>query len=34
LWLVPRLGRNRDPIEIIPPQQIPKENCVLCRRPE
>src|SRR4051794_23501609 len=34
LWLVPRLGLNRYPIEIIPPQQIPKENCLLCRRPE
>src|SRR3954447_620865 len=34
LWLVRRLGLNRYPIEIIPPQQIPKENCVLCRRPE
>jgi hypothetical protein len=34
VWLVPRLGLNRYPIEVIPPQLIPKENCLLCRRPE
>jgi hypothetical protein len=34
LWLVPRLGLNRYPIQVIPPQQIPKENCILCRCPE
>jgi hypothetical protein len=31
-WLIPRLGLDRYPIEVIPPQQIPKRNCVLCRR--
>jgi len=33
-WLIPRLGLDRYPIEVIPPQQIPKRNCVLCRCPE
>jgi hypothetical protein len=26
LWLVPRLGLDRYPIELVPPQQIPKRN--------
>jgi hypothetical protein len=30
-WLIARLGLDRYPIEFIPPQQIPKENCFLCR---
>jgi hypothetical protein len=34
LWLVPRLGLDRHPIEVIPPQQIPKRNCHLCRCPD
>jgi hypothetical protein len=33
-WLVPRLGLDRYPIQVVPPQQIPKRNCVLCRIPE
>ena len=33
-WLIPRLGLDRYPIEIVPPQQIPMRGCVLCRRPE
>jgi hypothetical protein len=34
LWLVPRLGLDRYPIEVIAPQQIPKRGCVLCRCPD
>jgi hypothetical protein len=34
MWLVPRLGLDRYPIEVIPPQHIPKRNCFLCRCPE
>jgi len=33
-WLVPRLGLDRYSVEVIPPRQIPKENCFLCRIPE
>ena len=33
-WLVPRLGLDRYPIEVISPQQIPKRDCVLCRCPD
>jgi hypothetical protein len=33
-WLIPRLGLDRYPIEIVPPQRIPRRNCVLCRCPE
>ena len=33
-WLIPRLGLDRYPIEFVPPQQIPRRNCVLCRCPE
>lgn len=33
-WLIPRLGLDRYPIEVIPPQQIPRRNCVLCQCPE
>ena len=33
-WLIPRLGLDRYPIEVIPPQRIPKRNCVLCNCPE
>jgi hypothetical protein len=33
-WLIPRLGLNRYPIEVIPPQRIPRESCFLCRLPE
>jgi hypothetical protein len=32
-WLIPRVGLNRYPIEVIPPQQIPKDDCFLCRCP-
>lgn len=30
-WLIPRLGLDRYPIEVVLPQQIPKRNCLLCR---
>lgn len=33
-WLIPRMGLDRYPIQVVAPQQIPKRNCVLCRRPE
>jgi hypothetical protein len=33
-WLIPRLGLDRYPIEVVPPQQIPKRGCVLCRCPD
>ncbi len=33
-WLIPRLGLDRYPIEFVPPQQIPRRNCVLCRCPD
>jgi hypothetical protein len=33
-WLIPRLGLDRDPIEVVPAQQIPKRNCFFCRCPE
>ncbi len=33
-WLVPRLGLDRYPIEVVSPQQIPRRNCFLCRCPE
>jgi hypothetical protein len=33
-WLVPRLGLDRYPIEVVPPQQIPKHGCFLCRLPD
>jgi hypothetical protein len=33
-WLVPRLGLDRYPIEVVPPQQIPKRGCGLCRCPD
>jgi ABC-type uncharacterized transport system fused permease/ATPase subunit len=34
LWLVPRLGLDRYSIEVVPPQEIPKWKCVLCRCPD
>jgi hypothetical protein len=33
-WLIPRLGLEHYPIEVVPPQLIPKRSCVLCRCPE
>jgi hypothetical protein len=33
-WLIPRLGLHCYPITVIPPQRIPKRNCVLCLIPE
>lgn len=33
-WLIAHLGLDRYPIDVIPPQQIPKQGCVLCRCPE
>lgn len=33
-WIVPRLGLDRYPIEVVSPQQLPKRTCVLCRCPD
>ncbi len=33
-WLIPRLGLDRYPIELVLPEQIPKRNCFLCRCPD
>ena len=33
-WLVPGLGLDRYPIEVVSPQQMPKRNCFLCRCPD
>jgi hypothetical protein len=33
-WLIARLGLDHCPIEVIPPQQIPKRSCLLCRCPD
>jgi hypothetical protein len=33
-WLIPRMGLDRYPIEFVPPQQIPKRTCFLCRHPD
>jgi hypothetical protein len=33
-WLIPRLGLDRYGIEFIPPQQIPRRNCVFCVLPD
>ena len=33
-WLIPRLGLDRYPIEVVPPGRIPKRGCVLCRCPD
>jgi hypothetical protein len=33
-WLIPRLGLDRYPIDFVPPQQIPKRSCFLCRCPD
>jgi hypothetical protein len=33
-WLIPRLGLDCYPIDVIPPQRIPTRNCVLCLIPE
>jgi hypothetical protein len=33
-WLIPRLGLDRYPIEVVAPRQIPHRRCVLCRCPE
>jgi hypothetical protein len=33
-WLIPRLGLDRYPIDFVPPQRIPRRDCVLCRCPE
>lgn len=33
-WLIPRLGLDRYPMTIVPPQRIPRRNCVLCRCPD
>jgi hypothetical protein len=33
-WLIPRLGLDRYTIDVVPPQQIPRRGCVLCRCPD
>lgn len=33
-WLIPRLGLNCYPIEVVPPQAIAKAPCGLCKRPD
>jgi hypothetical protein len=33
-WLIPRLGLDRYPIDIVPPHRIPRRNCVLCLGPD
>jgi hypothetical protein len=33
-WLIPRLGLDRYPIEVVPPRAIPKRGCALCLIPE
>jgi hypothetical protein len=33
-WLIPRLGLDRYPIEVVPPRQIPPQRCVFCRCPD
>jgi hypothetical protein len=33
-WLIPRMGLDRYPIEVIPPRQIPKRNCFFCKCPD
>src|SRR5262249_51214887 len=33
-WLIPRLGLEHYPIEVIAPQQIPRRNCLFCRCPD
>lgn len=33
-WLIPRLGLDRYPIEVVPPRRIPSRGCFLCRCPE
>ena len=32
-WLIPRLGLDRYPIEVVPPQAIAKAPCGLCKHP-
>ena len=33
-WLFASLGLGRYPIEVVPPEQIPRRNCMLCRCPD
>jgi hypothetical protein len=33
-WLIPRLGLDCYPIEVVPPQRIPARRCLLCRCPD
>jgi hypothetical protein len=33
-WLIPRLGLDRYPIEVVPPQAIAKAPCGLCKHPD
>jgi hypothetical protein len=33
-WLIPRLGLDRYPMEVVSPRTIPKRNCGLCKLPD
>lgn len=33
-WLIPRLGLDRYPIQVVPPQRIAKADCGLCKLPD
>jgi hypothetical protein len=33
-WLIARLGLDGYSIDFVPPQQIPKRSCFLCRCPD
>ncbi|HEV3168475.1 MAG TPA: hypothetical protein VGZ22_31000 [Isosphaeraceae bacterium] len=33
-WLIPRFALDRYPIEVVPPQHIPKRSCFLCTCPD
>lgn len=33
-WLIPRLGLDPRRMRVVPPQQIPARNCVLCLLPD
>ena len=33
-WLIPRLGLDRYPIQVVPPCTIPKRGCLLCQCPD
>ena len=33
-WLITSPGLGRYPMEVIPPEQIPRRNCLFCRCPD